>query len=260
MAHNGGLVLRYAVGSDPGLRRSNNEDAVYASSRLLAVADGMGGHAHGEVASGTTASVLAELDANLPAELGDIDLLATLAGAVAEAARRLIDLISQDAGLTGMGTTLTALLWNGREFGVVHLGDSRGYLLRDDTLHQITRDHTMIQALVDSGRLTPEQAAEHPRRSVLVRALQADTEVEPDLFLHQVAAGDRYLLCSDGLTDVVPVEAVGEALAEIEDPDAAVRRLIELANEGGGPDNISCVLADVGEASRGKGTWFSRRR
>ncbi|MHA6793166.1 PP2C family protein-serine/threonine phosphatase [Pseudonocardia bannensis] len=239
------LGLRSAIGSDVGRRRAANQDAGAISDRLLAIADGMGGHAHGEVASALTIAALADLDDRLPADLHDVDLPAVLAEGLAEAARRLDERADRESDLRGMGTTAIALLFDGTRLGVLHLGDSRIYLLRDGVLEQITKDHTVVQALVDEGRITPAEAATHPRRSVLLRALQAGHDPEPDLWVREALAGDRYLLCSDGVTAVLPDAAVREVLAGDPDPEVVVARLIALANEGGGPDNITCVVADV---------------
>src|SRR5882757_362107 len=220
------LGLRYAIGSDTGIVRRVNEDSVFASPRLLVVADGMGGHAHGEVASAVTVGVLAELDRHL--RTGAIDPLPVLATTVARVLRRLTDLAADDDELAGMGSTLTALLWDGATFGIAHVGDSRGYLMRDDTLSQLTRDHTLVQSLVDDGQISAAQAETHPRRSTLMRALQAGGAAEPDLSVHHAAPGDRYLLCSDGVTCVVGPDLLHNALA-LPDPAEAVARLIDEA-------------------------------
>jgi len=246
MAETAQFALRYAAGSDVGRRREQNEDSAYASSRLLAVADGMGGHGHGEVASSVAIAAMAALDDTLP-ERGPegIDLVAAVEAAVKEANVRLREMTGRDPSLKGMGTTLTAMLWDGTRFALAHVGDSRAYLLREDVLYQITQDHTLVQSLVDEGRLTPEQAAVHARRSMLLRALESSGNVEPDLSLREAKAGDRYLLCSDGLTCVVGPEALYEAMTNIADLKELVQHLIDMANEAGGPDNITCVVADV---------------
>ncbi|GHH65247.1 serine/threonine protein phosphatase [Streptosporangium violaceochromogenes] len=235
------IALRYAARSDVGLLREGNEDSAYASGRLLAVADGMGGHAHGEVASSAAIAALSSLDEDTDGS----DLLSAVEAAVREANRRLHQMVGRDPSLKGMGTTLTAMLWSGTRVALVHVGDSRAYLLRAGELYQITHDHTLVQSLVDDGRITLEEAATHPQRSILLRALDGTGEVEPDLSLREAQLGDRYLLCSDGLSGVVTAEAMHEALSTIDDPETAVRELIDLANRGGGPDNITCVLADV---------------
>src|SRR5690606_35928925 len=158
-------ALRYAAGSDVGRRREQNEDSAYASSRLLAVADGMGGHGHGEVASSVAIAALAALDDTLP-ERGPegIDLVAAVEAAVKKANMRLREMTGRDPSLKGMGTTLTAMLWDGTRFALAHVGDSRAYLLPGNVLYQITQDHTLVQSLVDEGRITPEDAAVHARR------------------------------------------------------------------------------------------------
>jgi Serine/threonine protein phosphatase len=246
MAETAQFALRYAAGSDVGRRREQNEDSAYASSRLLAVADGMGGHGHGEVASSVAIEEMIKLDDTLP-ERGPegIDLVAAVEAAVKKANVRLREMTGRDPSLKGMGTTLTAMLWDGTRFALAHVGDSRAYLLRGNVLYQITQDHTLVQSLVDEGRLTPEQAAVHARRSMLLRALESSGNVEPDLSLREAKAGDRYLLCSDGLTCVVGPEALYEAMVSISDLKELVQRLIDMANEAGGPDNITCVVADV---------------
>ena len=238
--------LRSAVGSDVGRRRPMNQDSAAAHTRLLAVADGMGGHAHGEVASRVAISALLELDTRLStADLDQTDLLAELGGTINEAVERLTGLAKENPDLRGTGTTVVALLVNGSRIGVVHIGDSRAYLLRDDGLSRLTRDHTMVQAMVDEGRLSEEQAAHHPRRSWLIRTLQEDTTADPDLFLLDGQPGDRYLICSDGVTAVLEDLEIRDVLVSAAEPSVAVDRLIELANEGGGPDNITCIVADV---------------
>ena len=235
------LALRYAIRSDVGLLREGNEDSAYAGPHLLAIADGMGGHVAGEVASSVTISALTGLDDEVPAD----HLLDALAAAVARASGTLHEMSVEDPSLEGMGTTLTALLWSGTTIAICHIGDSRAYLLRDGEFRQITRDHTLVQSLVDDGRLSPAQAATHPQRSLVMRALQSGTEAEPDLFTIEAAAGDRFLLCSDGLSDVVSEETLRETLIRCTDRDQAVGQLIELAIRGGGPDNITCIVADI---------------
>jgi protein phosphatase len=235
------LVLRYAVRSDVGLLREGNEDSAYAGPRLLAVADGMGGHAAGEVASALTIASMAELDSEQPGG----DMLTALSSAVAAANTRLQEKILANPAVEGMGTTLTALLWSDGHAGVCHIGDSRGYLLREGELYQITHDHTLVQSLVDEGRISADDVSTHPQRSLLLRALDGRSVAEPDLSVHEGQLGDRYLLCSDGLSGVVSDETIRDTLSAIEDPDAATRQLIDLANHGGGPDNITCIVADV---------------
>ncbi|MER7452522.1 PP2C family protein-serine/threonine phosphatase [Nocardia beijingensis] len=233
------LVLRYAARSDRGLVRGNNEDSVYAGARLLALADGMGGHAAGEVASQLMIAALAHLDDDEP---GD-DLLGKLDAATREGNAAIADQVEEEPELDGMGTTLTAILFAGKKLGLVHIGDSRAYLLRGGELTQITRDDTFVQSLVDEGRITPEQAHTHPQRSLIMRALTGN-EIEPTLIMREARAGDRYLLCSDGLSDVVSDETIANTMRE-GSTDECADRLIELALRSGGPDNVTVVVADV---------------
>ncbi|MEU4764165.1 protein phosphatase 2C domain-containing protein [Actinosynnema sp. NPDC023794] len=240
------LVLRYAARSDRGLVRSNNQDSVYAGPRLLALADGMGGHAAGEVASKVVIAALAPLDDDEP---GD-DLLGQLRDAVIAGNGAISELVQSDPDLDGMGTTLTAVLFAGSRLGMVHIGDSRAYMLRNGTFTQITHDDTFVQSLIDEGRITEEEAATHPQRSLLLRALTGH-EVEPRLMVREARPGDRYLLCSDGLSGVVSMETLEEAI-RIPDPQACADRMIELALKGGGPDNVTVVVADVVDVDFGE--------
>ncbi len=233
------LVLRYAARSDVGLVRSNNEDSVYAGARLLALADGMGGHAAGEVASQLVIAALAHLDDDEPGG----DLLAKLDSAIHSGNSAIAAQVEMEPDLEGMGTTLTAILFAGNRIGMAHIGDSRGYLMRDGELTQITKDDTFVQTLVDDGRITKEEAHSHPQRSLIMRALTGH-EVEPTLTMREVRLGDRYLLCSDGLSDPVSDETIQDAL-KIPDVTDSADRLIELALRGGGPDNVTVVVADV---------------
>jgi protein phosphatase len=233
------LVLRYAARSDVGLVRSNNEDSVYAGARLLALADGMGGHAAGEVASQLVIAALAHLDDDEPGG----DLLAKLDAAIHSGNSAIAAQVEMEPDLEGMGTTLTAILFAGNRIGMAHIGDSRGYLMRDGELTQITKDDTFVQTLVDDGRITKEEAHSHPQRSLIMRALTGH-EVEPTLTMREVRLGDRYLLCSDGLSDPVSDETILDAL-KIPDVTDSADRLIELALRGGGPDNVTVVVADV---------------
>jgi PPM family protein phosphatase len=235
------LALRYAVRSDVGLLREGNEDSAYAGPHLLAVADGMGGHAAGEVASAAAIATIASLDSDQSAS----DLLPALANAVATANMRLQEMIMADPATEGMGTTLTALLWADGHAALCHIGDSRAYLLRDGKFYQITHDHTLVQSLVDEGRITEDDVATHPQRSLLLRALDGRTLADPDLSSHETIPGDRYLICSDGLSGVVTEQTLHQALSSVRDPDKAALQLVELALKGGGPDNITCIVADV---------------
>jgi serine/threonine protein phosphatase PrpC len=233
------LTLKYAVRSDRGLVRGNNEDSVYAGPRLLAIADGMGGHAAGEVASKIVIGTIEPLDEDRPVA----DLIGTLRDSVAEANATLAHAVDEDPDLEGMGTTLTAIRFAGTRIALVHVGDSRAYLYRGGQLSQITHDDTYVQSLVDSGKLTPEEASHHPRKSVILRALNG-SDVDPDISIREARKGDRYLLCSDGLTDVVTAATLLDTLSS-GTPQGCADRLIELALRGGGPDNVTCIVADV---------------
>jgi protein phosphatase len=234
------LTLRYAARSDRGLIRDGNQDSVYAGPRLLAVADGMGGMAAGDVASNIVIAAMAPLDEDVPRGA----LVDALRGAVETANQQLRDTVDANPQLEGMGTTLTATLFSGSKIGMVHIGDSRAYLLRDGEFAQITKDDTYVQMLVDEGRISPEEASSHPQRSLLTRALDG-RDIDPEYSVRQVLPGDRYLICSDGLSGVVSAETIGETLRRYTDPQQCVERLIQLALRGGGPDNITVIVADA---------------
>ncbi|MCU1591034.1 MAG: protein serine/threonine phosphatase, partial [Frankiales bacterium] len=240
------LALRFAARSHTGLLREGNEDSVYAGPRLLAVADGMGGHAAGEVASAVAIAAIAPLDEDAPGP----DLLDALLQAAMSANQHLHDMVEGDAALEGMGTTLTAILWGGSRLGLLHIGDSRCYLLRDGELSQITHDHTLVQTLVDAGRISEEEAEAHPQRNVITNVLDGRDGLEPDLSVREVRPGDRYLLCSDGLTGPVgSTDTLRDALG-LANPQEAVDRLVQLALRGGGPDNITVIVADAVETDQ----------
>lgn len=233
------LELRYSAHSDRGLVRPANQDTAYAGTRLLAVADGYG--PAGTPASSAAVEALRFLDT---AELPAGNVLNLLEEAVQGATDAVRDAANDDAG-----TTLTALLWTGSRLALVHIGDSRAYLLRDGALFRVTDDHTVVQSLIDEGRLTWEEASTHPQRALLLKALSPAASAAPDLRLRDAELGDRYLLCSDGLSTVVPDARIRHLLTTAPSPDTAVHALIDAANEAGGPDNVSCVVADVVEAA-----------
>jgi PPM family protein phosphatase len=237
------LTIRAVAQSEVGLVRQGNEDSGYAGPRLLVVADGMGGHAAGEVASAVAVESLAVLDGPGPAPSeGDQDQ--ALVDAIARANHRIRDLVEADPRRSGMGTTVTAMLWTGHGFRLAHIGDSRAYLLRGGQLTQLSRDHTYVQALIDEGRITEAERETHPARSLLLQALGGEDPV-PDLAEVPAQDGDRVLLCSDGLSGVVSAEAIRTVLVEEQDAQAAADRLVALAVQAGGPDNITCVVADI---------------
>ena len=236
------LSLRYAALSDVGRVRKDNQDSGYASERLLVIADGVGGAARGDIASNTAVHILRRLDAPAPD-----DLLETLAGAIHRAHDRIAELVDEDPELDGTSTTVTAALFDGTRIGVGHIGDSRGYLLRDGKLSQLTKDHTFVQSLIDEGRITEEESRVHPHRNLILRAVDGVHETDPDLFLVDLAPGDRLLLCSDGCSGVLGPDRLADIL-NTGTVDFAVVELVRASLEAGSTDNITCVVADVVEA------------
>ena len=237
------IALRYAARSDVGLVRSNNQDSGFAGPHLLVVADGMGGRAGGDVASSLAIAHLAPLDDEAHGPDSAVD---ALGAALVDAQAALMERAHEETGLAGMGTTVTALLRAGNKLVMAHIGDSRGYLLRDGSLVQVTTDHTFVQYLVATGRITEEEAEHHPQRSVIMRVLgDHDTDPVPDISVREARPGDRWLLCSDGLSGVVSHDTMAETLREIADPDACAEALVELALRGGAPDNVTVVVGDV---------------
>ncbi|UYM07413.1 PP2C family protein-serine/threonine phosphatase [Solicola gregarius] len=235
MAHE----LRYVAVSDVGRVRTVNQDSGYASERLLIVADGMGGAAAGDLASSEVMHVMTRLDKPLEG-----DGLEALAGAVHRANDRLAEIIEDDSTVEGMGTTLTALLFDADGIAMAHIGDSRAYRLRDGLLTQLTDDHTFVQSLVDEGRISEDEARTHPHRSVILRVLLGRDDCDPDLTRLEPRVGDRYLICSDGLSGMVDDPKIGEILASSTIELAAVD-LVRLALDAGGTDNITCVIGEV---------------
>ncbi|MGH3360682.1 MAG: PP2C family protein-serine/threonine phosphatase [Nocardioidaceae bacterium] len=231
--------LRYVALSDVGRVRTVNQDSGYASDRLLIVADGMGGAAAGDLASSEVMHVMTRLDKPING-----DALEALAGSVHRANDRLAEIIEDDPAVEGMGTTLTALLFDGTSMALAHIGDSRAYRLRDGLLTQLTSDHTFVQSLVDEGRISLEEARSHPHRSVILRVLLGRDDCEPDLTRLDLRIGDRYLVCSDGLSGMVGDDRIAEVLG-IDSIDLATVDLVRLALDGGGTDNITCVIGEV---------------
>ena len=237
------VTLRYAARSDVGLVRSNNQDSAYAGPNLLVVADGMGGHAGGDVASALTIAALVGLDR--PDHSSD-QSMSELERSIDRARQDLVDATTADPDLAGMGTTVTAVLKSGNTLAMAHLGDSRAYLLRDGTLAQVTVDHTFVQHLVDTGRITPDEAETHPQRNVVMRVLgDFDLDLTPDLSIREAVPGDRWMLCSDGLSGFVPDDEIAEVLSSVTTPQDAVERLVSMSMRAGSTDNITVVVADV---------------
>lgn len=233
------LILRTAAASDRGKTRENNEDALYAGPHVVAVADGVGGGPSGEVASALVIRTLAALESASPGEA-----TAALQAAVTEANQRVRAAIDHDPSLEGMATTLTAMVVTEDGLAIGHIGDSRAYAWRGRTLTQLTRDDTYVQGLVDNGVISAEEARRHPQRSLVTQAING-SEIAPTYALVTPLLGDRFLLCSDGLSDYVDDKKIADALAEYPDLERCARRLIDLALEVGAPDNVSVVVADV---------------
>ncbi|WP_165217121.1 PP2C family serine/threonine-protein phosphatase [Schaalia sp. ZJ1691] len=237
------IEFHAAARSDVGLVRSNNQDSGYAGANLLVLADGMGGPAGGDIASSVALAHLVPLDTDTHSS---DQMLPLLRDALMAAHDELSDRSAHDPALAGLGTTCIAVMRTGNRLAMVHIGDSRAYVLRGTTLTQVTTDHSFVQYLVDSGQITPEEAEHHPNRNVVLKILgDAQADVSPDETVREAVLGDRWLLCSDGLSGVVSPETIGTVLADTQDPGDCAEELIRLALLAGGPDNITCVVADI---------------
>ncbi|MCW5952206.1 MAG: protein phosphatase 2C domain-containing protein [Propionibacteriaceae bacterium] len=238
------LALRYRAHSEIGLVRKNNQDSAYVSPTMLVVADGMGGAAAGDLASAVAIKELRAVDGDHTGE----DMLTALDDAVSNAAAQIAALVKSDQSLDGMGSTVCGLMFDGANLGLANIGDSRAYRYRDGALTRLTRDHSWVQTLVDEGRITEAEALEHPHRSLILRVINGQPQHLPDLELADAVAGDRLLICSDGLCGMVT-----DAMIEAElngELDEVMPRLIELAHAAGGADNITIVLADIVDGER----------
>jgi serine/threonine protein phosphatase PrpC len=231
--------LRYAALSDVGRVRRDNQDSGYAGPHLLVVADGVGGSARGDIASAATVEVLRRLD-----QPPGNDILSALAGAIHRSHDRIAGLVTEQPEIEGTSTTVTAAIFDGTQIGIGHVGDSRGYLLRDGTLSQLTTDHTFVQSLIDEGRITEDEARVHPHRNLILRAVDGVHEPEPDVFTLEVALGDRLLLCSDGCSGVLPDDDLVRLLGD-GTPDHAAVALVSASLEAGSSDNVTVVIADL---------------
>jgi protein phosphatase len=237
------LRLQFAAISDVGRVRKDNQDSGYAGPWLLTVCDGVGGAARGDIASSTAVQQLRRLDAP-PSD----DLLGQVAGALHRAHDRIGELVDEDPALNGTSTTATVALFDGSRLGIGHVGDSRAYLYRDGELSQLTHDHTFVQSLIDEGRITTDDARVHPHRNLILKALDGVHEAEPDLFELEMLAGDRLLLCSDGVSGVLDDGRLADILST-GSPDYAAVELVRASLEAGSSDNVTCVVADVLDAS-----------
>jgi len=237
------LVLRAVAATDQGLVRSNNEDALFVGSRLLVVADGMGGLPAGELASEILIGALAAVD-----EKPDTgEPLQDLIAALRTANERIEAAVADDDARDGMGTTVTALLMAGDRVAALNVGDSRCYLVRAGELTQLTRDDTYVQALVDQGVLTPDDARRHPQRALVTQAVQGGP-FRPAGRMIPVEVGDRFLLCSDGLSDYVEDAVIADTLRGNPDRKTCAAELVNRTLEAGAPDNVTVIVADVDEA------------
>jgi protein phosphatase len=237
------LSFTFAARSDVGLLRSANQDSAYAGPHLLVVADGMGGAAGGDIASSVAVGTLVSLDNEA---IGSDDALDALKDAIAQAHTEIVTRAKNDPELSGLGTTVTALLRAGNTVAMAHIGDSRAYLLRDGTLDQVTTDHSFVQHLVDTGRLSAADAENHPKRSMLLRVLgDIDADVPVDISAREIRTGDRWLLCTDGLSSIVSRPTLTKILKGVEDISECADQLVALALAGGAPDNVTCIVADV---------------
>ncbi|MCT1619132.1 MULTISPECIES: Stp1/IreP family PP2C-type Ser/Thr phosphatase [Janibacter] len=245
------LTFHYAARSDVGLVRKDNQDSGYAGPHLLVVADGMGGHAGGDIASATVVTELVEIDHDsLTAAEASTQLGRAITAANDEIARTFAD----NPELEGMGTTVTAIMRARNKLILAHIGDSRAYLLREGRLAQITKDHSFVQTLIDEGRITEDEASTHPQRSVVTRVLTGDAGDEPDIGAREARLGDRYMLCSDGLSGFVALDTIEEILTAGISPGRAADDLVSLALRAGAPDNVTVVVADVVDSGTGPST------
>jgi len=235
------MIGRVGAVTDPGRTRRHNEDAYVIEPPLFAIADGMGGAQAGEVASRLATAALKEAGANGGGERRIADL-------IQEANRRVYDRSSSDPNTSGMGTTITVALVEDDRVSFGHVGDSRAYLIRKARMEQLTEDHSLVNELLKTGKLSREEAETHPQRSVITRALGTDPDVDVDTFSVQAETGDLFLLCSDGLTDMVPEDSILEVVERHrEDIDGALRALVKAANRGGGQDNITVVAFEIAD-------------
>ena len=236
------FAFSYAARSDVGMVRSENQDSGYAGPRLLAMADGMGGHAGGDIASSVVIGALADLDDEA---LGSAEASKALLQRITSANDELAEMVKSDPSLHGMGTTLIAILRSNNKLVLAHIGDSRAFMLRGDTFSQITKDHSFVQSLVDEGRITADEAIGHPQRSLVTRVLTGQVDDEPDMTVREARMGDRYLIASDGLTDYVAGDTIADIVTAGEAPGPTADRLVDLALKAGAPDNVTIVIGDV---------------
>lgn len=240
------MRLQFAAVSDVGRVRKDNQDSGYAGPWMLAVCDGVGGAARGDIASSTAVHQLRRLDVAPPDEHSDDDLTGEVAGALLRAHDRIAELVDHDPSLTSTSTTATVGRFDGQHLAIGHVGDSRAYLFRGGELQQLTHDHTFVQTLIDEGRITEEEARFHPHRNLILKALDGQRDAEPDLFTVPLEPGDRLMFCSDGVCGVLDAARIADVLGG-GSPDFAATELVRTALEAGSSDNVTCVVADVVE-------------
>ena len=233
-----GALTSFGSRTDIGCLRDHNEDSLVVTPPLFAVADGMGGHAAGEVASEIAVRVLSELAPEHP----DVEALGR---AIEEANRAVIQAARDGRGRQGMGTTMTAAMLEGERLVIAQVGDSRAYLLHQGKLQQLTRDHSLMADMIEAGQLTPEEARTHPQRSVITRALGSDAHLHPDIYEINVETGDRLLICSDGLSGMIFDDQIENTLRRVQDPQRCASQLVNEAIAAGGHDNVTVIVADV---------------
>ena len=233
-----GALTSFGSRTDIGCLRDHNEDSLVVTPPLFAVADGMGGHAAGEVASEIAVRVLSELAPEHP----DVEALGR---SIEEANRAVIQAAREGRGRQGMGTTMTAAMLEGERLVIAQVGDSRAYLLHQGKLQQLTRDHSLMADMIEAGQLTPEEARTHPQRSVITRALGSDAHLHPDIYEINVETGDRLLICSDGLSGMIFDDQIENTLRRVQDPQRCASQLVNEAIAAGGHDNVTVIVADV---------------
>ena len=244
------IALRYAARSDLGLGpKSRNEDSGYAGPHLLVLADGMGGHSAGDVASSMIIGELAPLDGD---SISADQAIPRLEEGLRRANAKLTKAMRENSELAGMGSTTIVMLRTGNKIAMAHIGDSRAFMLRGDTFTQITKDHSFVQQLVDEGRISKAEASQHPQRSVVTRVMTGQPDDEPYTSLREAKVGDRFLLCSDGLSDYVGQDVIEEILRDAKTPDQAAQRCIDIALKAHTRDNVTVIVADVVDADRGE--------
>jgi protein phosphatase len=259
-------VLEIATATHPGMVRSHNEDSIAADGEmgLAVLADGMGGYNAGEVASGIAVALIPTeirkaLSASVAQELNGGEMERLIHDQATRANTTIYQAAQREPQYSGMGTTLVVALWHDNRIAVGHIGDSRLYRLRDDTLEQITRDHSLLQEQIDSGMITKEQARHAPNKNLVTRAVGIDPEVEPEVHTYSVQPGDIYLLCSDGLPDMVADEDIENTLASLKaNLPLAAEQLVQQANDNGGRDNVSVILVRVLRDFSARSSWLTK--